>query len=59
MAVRVINQLGQQAAEAMRAAVPDVEIIDAGADHVCIQALSIGNPFRPDERALEALAPDR
>jgi phosphoglycerate dehydrogenase-like enzyme len=32
MAVRVINQLGQQAAEAMRAAVPDVEIIDAGAD---------------------------
>jgi probable F420-dependent oxidoreductase len=33
------------------------EHIDAGADHVCIQALTPGNPFVPDERALEALAP--
>ena len=32
MAVRVINQLGPKAGEAMRAAVPDVEVIDAGAD---------------------------
>ena len=32
MAVRVINQLGPKAAEAMKAAVPDVEVIDAGAD---------------------------
>jgi len=31
--------------------------IDAGANHVCIQALSTINPFVPDERALEALAP--
>jgi len=30
---------------------------DAGANHVCIQALSVDNPFQPDERALEALAP--
>jgi phosphoglycerate dehydrogenase-like enzyme len=30
--VRVINQLGPKAGEAMRAAVPDVEVIDAGAD---------------------------
>jgi phosphoglycerate dehydrogenase-like enzyme len=30
--VRVINQLGPKAAEAMKAAVPDVEVIDAGAD---------------------------
>jgi phosphoglycerate dehydrogenase-like enzyme len=30
--VRVINQLGPKAAEAMRAAVPDVEVIDAGAE---------------------------
>jgi probable F420-dependent oxidoreductase len=29
---------------------------DAGADHVCIQALAISNPFAVDERALEALA---
>ncbi len=32
MAVRVINQLGKKAADAMRAAVPDVEVIDIGAD---------------------------
>ncbi len=32
MALRVINQLGPKAGEAMRAAVPDVEVIDAGAD---------------------------
>ncbi|HEY4397523.1 MAG TPA: NAD(P)-dependent oxidoreductase [Acidimicrobiia bacterium] len=32
MAVRVINQLGPKAAEAMKAAVPDVEVIDAGAE---------------------------
>jgi probable F420-dependent oxidoreductase len=31
--------------------------IDAGADHVCIQALNPANPFQADERALEALAP--
>ena len=31
--------------------------LDAGADHVCIQVLTPGHPFRPDERALEALAP--
>jgi len=30
--VRVINQLGPTAAEAMKAAVPDVEVIDAGDD---------------------------
>jgi phosphoglycerate dehydrogenase-like enzyme len=30
--VRVINQLGPKAAEAMKAAVPDVEVIDVGAD---------------------------
>jgi phosphoglycerate dehydrogenase-like enzyme len=38
--VRVINQLGPKAAEAMKAAVPDVEVIDAGAD-----------PLPPDVRA--------
>jgi phosphoglycerate dehydrogenase-like enzyme len=38
--VRVINQLGPKAAEAMKAAVPDVEVIDAGAD-----------PLPPDLRA--------
>ena len=32
MGVRVINQLGPKAAEAMKVAVPDVEVIDAGAD---------------------------
>jgi len=32
VAVRVINQLGPKAGEAMRAAVPDVEVIDVGAD---------------------------
>jgi phosphoglycerate dehydrogenase-like enzyme len=32
MPIRVINQLGPKAAEAMKAAVPDVEVIDAGAD---------------------------
>jgi len=32
VAVRVINQLGPKAAEVMRAAVPDVEVIDAGAE---------------------------
>jgi probable F420-dependent oxidoreductase len=31
--------------------------IDAGANHVCIQALDPANPFQPHERALEALAP--
>jgi len=30
--LRVINQLGPKAGEAMKAAVPDVEVIDAGAD---------------------------
>jgi phosphoglycerate dehydrogenase-like enzyme len=32
MTTRVINQLGRNAAEAMKAAVPDVEVVDAGAD---------------------------
>jgi phosphoglycerate dehydrogenase-like enzyme len=32
VSVRVINQLGRNAAEAMKAAVPDVEVVDAGAD---------------------------
>jgi phosphoglycerate dehydrogenase-like enzyme len=32
VAVRVINQLGSKAAEEMSAAVPDVEVIEAGAD---------------------------
>src|ERR671919_2135074 len=32
MAIRVINQLGRRAGEAIAAAVPDVEVIDAGAD---------------------------
>ncbi len=32
MGVRVINQLGPKAAEAMKAAVPDVEVIDVGTD---------------------------
>ena len=40
MSVRVINQLGPKAAEAMKAAVPDVEIIEAGAE-----------PLPPDVRA--------
>jgi phosphoglycerate dehydrogenase-like enzyme len=31
VSLRVINQLGPKAAEAMKAAVPDVEVIDAGA----------------------------
>ncbi len=31
--------------------------MDAGANHVCIQALNPANPFAADERALEALAP--
>lgn len=31
--------------------------LDAGADHVCMQALTPGNPFAPDERALRELAP--
>lgn len=31
--------------------------MDAGANHVCIQALNPANPFSPDDRALEALAP--
>lgn len=33
------------------------EHLDAGADHVCVQALTPGNPFVVDERALEELAP--
>ena len=33
------------------------EHLDAGADHVCIQALTVEQPFRVDEAALEALAP--
>jgi phosphoglycerate dehydrogenase-like enzyme len=32
MTVRVINQLGPRATEAIKAAVPDVEVIEAGAD---------------------------
>ena len=32
MGLRVINQLGPKAGEAMKAAVPDIEVIDAGAD---------------------------
>src|SRR5262249_50414291 len=40
MSLRVINQLGPKAAEAMKAAVPDVEVIEAGAD-----------PLPPDVRA--------
>jgi probable F420-dependent oxidoreductase len=31
--------------------------MDAGADHVCVQALNPSNPFSADERALEELAP--
>lgn len=31
--------------------------LDAGADHVCIQALTPGHPFRADEAALRELAP--
>lgn len=31
--------------------------MDAGANHVCIQALNPANPFSADERALEALSP--
>lgn len=31
--------------------------LDAGANHVCVQALNPSNPFQADERALEALAP--
>jgi probable F420-dependent oxidoreductase len=31
--------------------------LDAGADHVCIQALSPGQPFSPDETALQTFAP--
>jgi probable F420-dependent oxidoreductase len=33
------------------------EHVDAGADHVCIQAMTPGHPFRPDLDALAALAP--
>ena len=33
------------------------EHLDAGADHVCIQALSIGSPFKADRDALATLAP--
>ena len=33
------------------------EHTDAGADHVCIQALNPESPFAPDMAALEALAP--
>lgn len=32
--------------------------LDAGADHVCIQALSIGSPFKADRNTLAALAPN-
>jgi probable F420-dependent oxidoreductase len=31
--------------------------LDAGADHVCIQALSIGSPFKVDRATLATLAP--
>jgi len=31
--------------------------LDAGADHVVISALSSSGGHRPDERALEAMAP--
>lgn len=30
---------------------------DAGADHVCVQALSVGKPIKPDLEALRAFAP--
>ena len=30
---------------------------DAGADHVCVQALTVGHPFRVDQEALAQLAP--
>lgn len=33
------------------------EHMDAGADHVCIQALAPGHPFTADQDALRALAP--
>lgn len=33
------------------------EHIDAGADHVCVQALTPGHPFTADRDALRALAP--
>lgn len=33
------------------------EHLDAGADHVCIQALTPDAPFTPDQEALRALAP--
>jgi len=42
-------------ADAIRARVQ--EHVDAGADHVCIQALTPGKPFVPDQDALRALAP--
>ncbi len=43
------------APDALRARVK--EHLDAGADHVCIQALSIGSPFKVDRDALATLAP--
>jgi len=42
-------------AEAIRDRVQ--EHLDAGADHVCIQPLTPGHPFRIDQDALETLAP--
>jgi probable F420-dependent oxidoreductase len=42
-------------AEAIKARVQ--EHLDAGADHVCIQPLTPGHPFRIDQDALEALSP--
>jgi probable F420-dependent oxidoreductase len=30
--------------------------LDAGADHVCIQPMTVGQPFQPDEEALASLA---
>lgn len=41
--------------DALRARVQ--EHLDAGADHVCVQALTPDQPFTPDEAALRALAP--
>ena len=44
-------------ADALRTRVQ--EHLDAGADHVCIQALTPGHALRPDHEAYRALAPTR
>ena len=42
-------------ADALKARVQ--EHLDAGADHVCIQALTPDAPFTPDQEALRAVMP--